>query len=69
MQAPALEPGVSDSQILQDVLTRLDRAFQRFFARVKEGETQGYPRFHGKNRYHSFTYKQFGNGAREYDRQ
>ena len=51
------------SQVLQDVLTRLDSAFQRFFARVKAGETPGYPRFHGANRYHSFTYKQFGNGA------
>src|SRR5690242_17062397 len=48
------------SQVLQDVLTRLDRAFQRFFARVKSGETPGYPRFHGTNRYTSFTYKQFG---------
>ena len=51
------------SQVLQDVLTRLDRAFQRFFARVKSGETPGYPRFQGANRYNSFTYKQFGNGA------
>lgn len=51
------------SQVLQDVLTRLDRAFQRFFARVKNGDTPGYPRFQGANRYNSFTYKQFGNGA------
>jgi putative transposase len=51
------------SQVLQDVLTRLDRAFQRFFARLKAGETPGYPRFQGANRYNSFTYKQFGNGA------
>jgi putative transposase len=51
------------SQVLQDVLTRLDRAFQRFFARVKAGQTPGYPRFQGANRYNSFTYKQFGNGA------
>jgi putative transposase len=51
------------SQVLQDVLTRLDRAFQRFFDRVKSGETPGYPRFHSANRYRSFTYKQFGNGA------
>jgi putative transposase len=51
------------SQVLQDVLTRLDRAFQRFFARVKAGETPGYPRFQGANRYHSFTFKEFGNGA------
>ena len=51
------------SQVLQDVLTRLDRAFQAFFRRVEEGEQPGYPRFQGANRYHSFTYKQFGNGA------
>jgi putative transposase len=51
------------SQVLQDVLTRLDRAFQAFFRRVKNGEKPGYPRFHGTNRYNSFTYKQFGNGA------
>jgi putative transposase len=51
------------SQVLQDVFTRLDRAFQAFFRRVKAGETPGYPRFHGSNRYNSFTYKQFGNGA------
>ena len=51
------------SQVLQDVLTRLDKAFQAFFRRVKNGETPGYPRFQGINRYNSFTYKQFGNGA------
>jgi putative transposase len=51
------------SQVLQDVLTRLDRAFQAFFRRIKNGETPGYPRFHGAARYHSFTYKQFDNGA------
>src|SRR5215469_13440035 len=51
------------SQVLQDVLTRLDRSFQAFFRRVKAGgDTPGYPRFHGANRYNSFTYKQFGNG-------
>jgi putative transposase len=52
------------SQVLQDVLTRLDRAFGAFFRRVQAGETPGYPRFHGANRYTSFTYKQFGNGAK-----
>ncbi len=51
------------SQVLQDVLTRLDRAFQAFFRRVKADEAPGYPRFQGANRYNSFTYKQFGNGA------
>jgi putative transposase len=39
-----------NAQVLQDALTRLDRAFQRFFARVKTGETPGCPRFHGANR-------------------
>jgi putative transposase len=51
------------SQVLQDVLKRLDRAFQAFFRRVQAGEAPGYPRFRGANRYNSFTYKQFGNGA------
>ena len=67
-QLPAIKevrPEYADihSQVLQDVLTRLDRAFQRFFARMKLGETPGHPRFQGQNRYNSFTYKQFGNGA------
>jgi putative transposase len=51
------------SQVLQDVLARLDKAFQAFFRRSSEGQTPGYPRFQGSNRYSSFTYKQFGNGA------
>src|SRR5579862_7193042 len=46
------------SQVLQDVLTRLDRTYQAFFRRVKAGETPGFPRFQGRGRYHSFTYKQ-----------
>ena len=44
------------SHVLQDVLTRLDKAFQSFFRRVKNGDTPGYPRFQGRNRYNSFTY-------------
>ena len=51
------------SQVLQDVLARLDRAFQAFFRRIREGRTPGYPRFHSAAGYNSFTYKQFGNGA------
>jgi putative transposase len=51
------------SQVLQDVLVRLDRAFQAFFRRLKAGEEPGYPRFQGQGRYHSFTYPQYGNGA------
>jgi putative transposase len=51
------------SQVLQDVLTRLERTYQAFFRRVQAGEKAGFPRFQGPGRYHSFTYKQFGNGA------
>ncbi len=52
------------SHILQDVLARLDKAYQAFFKRVKTGQMPGFPRFQGRNRYHSFTYKEYGNGAR-----
>jgi putative transposase len=51
------------SQVLQDVLHRVDRAFQAFFRRVKAKETPGYPRFRGKGWYDSFTYPQWGNGV------
>jgi putative transposase len=44
------------AHVLQDVLRRLDRAFQHFFRRCKNGENPGYPRFQGRNRYDSFTY-------------
>jgi putative transposase len=44
------------AHVLQDVLQRLNKAFQRFFDRVKNGQTPGYPRFQGRNRYDSFTY-------------
>jgi len=46
------------SQILQDTLKRVDKAFKAFFKRCKEGKTPGYPRFHGYDRYDSFTYPQ-----------
>ena len=44
------------SQVLQDVLLRLKRAFDGFFRRIKQGQDPGYPRFQGRNRYDSFTY-------------
>ena len=47
------------SQVLQDVVLRVHRTFQAFFRRVANGET----RFKGRQRYHSFTYPQWGNGA------
>ena len=49
-----------NSQTLQDVIQRLDRAYQGFFRRVKNKEKAGFPRFKGQNRYDSFTLKQTG---------
>ena len=48
------------SQVLQDTLRRVDKAFRAFFRRVKHGEKPGYPRFQAYGRYDSFTFPQFG---------
>ncbi|HEY1388834.1 MAG TPA: transposase, partial [Ktedonobacterales bacterium] len=48
----------------QDVLARLNKTYQAFFRRVQQGEKPGFPCFQGRNRWHSFTYKEYGNGAR-----
>jgi putative transposase len=48
------------SQTLQDVLHRVDKAFQAFYARCQRGEKAGYPRFKPWQRYNSFTYPQLG---------
>jgi putative transposase len=48
------------SQVLQDVLKRLDKSFQNFFRRVKNGEKPGYPRFKSEDRFNSFTFPQSG---------
>jgi len=52
------------SHVLQDVLARLDKTYQAFFRRLAAGEQPGFPRFQGRDRWHSFTYKEYGNGAR-----
>jgi putative transposase len=51
------------SHVLQDVLARLDKTYQAFFRRLATGEKPGFPRFQGRTRYHSFTYKEYSNGA------
>jgi len=48
------------SQVLQNVVDRLDKAFEGFFRRCKVGETPGFPRFRGVDRYKSFCYPQSG---------
>ena len=50
------------SHILQVVVQDLDKAFQAFFRRVKAGETPGYPRFKGRDRFDSYGLKEYGNG-------
>jgi putative transposase len=64
LRAEMPEYSALHSHVLQDVLARLDKTYQAFFRRVANGEKPGFPRFHGKDRYHSFTYKEYGNGAR-----
>jgi putative transposase len=48
------------SQVLQDVLKRVEKAFDGFFRRVKTKQKAGFPRFRSRKRYDSFTYAQSG---------
>ena len=49
------------SQVLQDVLCRVDVAYKNFFRRIKQKSGKvGFPRFRSKDRYDSFTYLQSG---------
>jgi putative transposase len=50
------------SHVLQGVVADLQKAFDAFFRRVQAGESPGYPRFQGKNRFRSFGYFEYGNG-------
>src|SRR5579884_1270509 len=80
-QLPAVKEGRPEykeigSQVLQDVLERLDRAFAAFFKRVAAikrlktvglttDKKAGYPRFKGRYRYNSLTWKQAGWSLKE----
>ena len=50
------------THVLHVVCGDLDKAFRAFFRRVKAGGKAGYPRFKGKNRFHSFGFAEYGNG-------
>jgi putative transposase len=63
LKAACPEYAEVNAQVLQDVLRRVEKTYQAFFRRVKNGETPGYPRFRGRGRYTSFTYPQYGGGA------
>jgi putative transposase len=36
---------------------RLDEAFKAFFRRLRSGQNPGFPRFKGRDRYHTFSQK------------
>jgi len=63
LKAACPEYGEVHSQVLQDVLRRLEKTYRAFFRRIQRGEKASFPRFKGCNRYRSFTYAQYGNGA------
>ena len=48
------------SQVLQDILKRVDKTFKSFFARVKRGDKAGFPRFKSAKRFDSFCFPQSG---------
>src|SRR5215469_309808 len=48
----------------QATMRRLQRSFENFFRRVKNGEKPGYPRFKGRGRFDSFTFPAYGDGHR-----
>lgn len=49
------------SQVLQDVIKRVDFAMSRFTKPDKNGNRSGKPKFKGKHYYNSFTYPQLDN--------
>jgi putative transposase len=46
------------SQVIQEVLHRLDLAYSNFFRRIKNGETPGFPRFKKYKNYKSINFPQ-----------
>jgi putative transposase len=55
--------GALNAQTTQQTLKRLDRAYQAFYRRCKAGQTPGYPRFKGRERFDSITFPQHPVGA------
>ena len=48
----------------QTTLRRLDKSFQNFFRRVKQGQKPGYPRFKPRERFDSVLYIHYGDGCK-----
>jgi putative transposase len=55
--------GKLNATSVQQMLRRLDKSFSAFFRRLKAGEKPGFPRFKGRNRFHSLEYRH-GDGCR-----
>lgn len=53
-----------NAQSLQVTLKRLDKAYQNFFRRVKNGEKAGFPRFKSLKRFRGWGYATHGDGWR-----
>lgn len=55
--------GQLNATCIQQLLRRLDKAFSAFFRRLKAGETPGFPRFKGRDRFNSLEFKH-GDGCK-----
>src|SRR5215831_10882972 len=55
--------GLANFSCCQDVLGRVDKTYQAFFARVKRGERPGFPRYRSERHYHSITFPCWGDGC------
>ena len=49
--------GLLNATSVQQMLLRLDKAYSAFFRRIKAGETPGFPRFKGYDRFKSVEYR------------
>ena len=63
IRADDVEQGRWSFSSQQATLRRLDVAFRAFFRRVKAGETPGYPRFKGGDRFDSVVWPTDGDGC------
>ena len=48
------------THLLQELVERLENAFQAFFDRIKKGQKPGFPRFKSEGKFNSFKFKDAG---------
>lgn len=60
--------GKLNATSVQQMLRRLDKSFGSFFRRLKTGEKPGFPRFKGRDRFHSLEYC-YGDGCKLRERE